>query len=511
MQQQEQLAVGSWQLAEKNPRAHRQLPTDNCQLSPAFTLIELLVVIGIIVILAGVLLPAVNRAYKNSQRLAMLQQFSMLSAALENYKADFRDYPKNSFAQNDYYVNPPQPKDVYRPDPARADGTLAMALLGPGPAALTTNLNGTVGGQSSDTYLDMDGADGPGFKSRFTVWGTTIINSGGATLPAGSNAINVSNMIFNTPLGNLGTLPQTNYPPAMPPPFTAISIGGPGSPDSQVAVQSWTDHVITLAAPLQQSYTLPVSITLLAPAGRTWGPYLPADKFKPACVGFTNDYLSASAMANGLTAAASPAVPVLLDIWGNQILYFPAYNSYKNHVGTLKASSSPSVGQVIGITPNANAALVGPLIGIVATGAQNNTPLSNPGATGGGTYTGPAVFWDGGANCYLTTVTGLAPYSGSTASPSSLTAVPISTGQIEAILWRLGDNQEPVTASYGSGPNNAINPGETLAVKDPYFLISAGPNGTFEDLNADVTNSPSVPPATLMSKSDDIYSFEGSQ
>jgi prepilin-type N-terminal cleavage/methylation domain-containing protein len=458
-----------------------------------FTLIELLVVMGIIVVLAGILLPSINRAYKNSQRLAMNLDFQALIAALENYKADFRDYPKNGFAETDFYTatQSPQANDVYRPDPARVDGSLAMALLGPGPAALTYNNNGTVGVQSSDTNLDMDGADGPGFKSRFSIFGTTSLN---AAVTAGVMTITVT-----------ATLPTTPYNQTLPPPFTAISLGGPGSPDAAVPVTQWTQQgTITLAAPLQQSYLNGSNVALLAPSGRTWGPYLPADKFKVAYIGFSNDFLP----VGSTVATGTQYVPVLLDIWGNQILYFPAYNSYSNHV-TATTAQTPSVAKTLspGINPTGNPALIGPLIGAVSGNYSYNTTLKNPGATGGGSYTGPAVFWDGAANYYLTTVSAIL---NSTGPANGLYTAPITTGQIEAILYHLGDNQEYIT-SANNPPNNAINPGETLAVKQPYFLISAGPNGTFEDLQADLTNSPGTTASTAMSKSDDIYSFEGGQ
>jgi type II secretory pathway pseudopilin PulG len=55
-----QLAVGSWQLAEKNPRIDCQLPTANRQLIPAFTLIELMTVISIIVLVLALAVPVVS-------------------------------------------------------------------------------------------------------------------------------------------------------------------------------------------------------------------------------------------------------------------------------------------------------------------------------------------------------------------------------------------------------------------------------------------------------------------
>src|SRR5208282_2966308 len=66
----------------------------------AFTLIELLVVIGIIAILAGILLPAVNHMRKIAQLDGQRADFQSISTALEAYKADFGDYPRNTILQS---------------------------------------------------------------------------------------------------------------------------------------------------------------------------------------------------------------------------------------------------------------------------------------------------------------------------------------------------------------------------------------------------------------------------
>ncbi len=61
----------------------------------AFTLVELLVVIGIIAILAGLLLPAISQMHRSAQITGQKADFVTIANALDAYKADFGDYPRN--------------------------------------------------------------------------------------------------------------------------------------------------------------------------------------------------------------------------------------------------------------------------------------------------------------------------------------------------------------------------------------------------------------------------------
>jgi type II secretory pathway pseudopilin PulG len=63
-------------------------------MATAFTLVELLVVISIIVLLAGLLLVAVNRVFRQGSDTRAAADLASIATALEAYKQDFGDYPR---------------------------------------------------------------------------------------------------------------------------------------------------------------------------------------------------------------------------------------------------------------------------------------------------------------------------------------------------------------------------------------------------------------------------------
>jgi prepilin-type N-terminal cleavage/methylation domain-containing protein len=125
------------------PKRNQEFPLSLTRSDPGrgragFTLVELLVVIGIIVLLAGILLPMASRAYSKAVRAREALELQAIGAALENYKQDHGMYP-------DPGADPNVPSTTL--GPLRGANTLCRALIAPGSAM-------------------VDGADGPGFRAR---------------------------------------------------------------------------------------------------------------------------------------------------------------------------------------------------------------------------------------------------------------------------------------------------------------------------------------------------------
>jgi prepilin-type N-terminal cleavage/methylation domain-containing protein len=120
-----------------------------------FTLVELLVVIGIIVLLFSIATPIVITARRNAARVRMQADLNTIATGLEQYKKDFRDYPRP-------VIDPANPATARQ-------AVLAWALVGPWQAA-------------PDGTNPGDGADGNGFRLQWDntnktggrVWGPYV-------------------------------------------------------------------------------------------------------------------------------------------------------------------------------------------------------------------------------------------------------------------------------------------------------------------------------------------------
>ncbi|MBC7785366.1 MAG: type II secretion system protein [Burkholderiales bacterium] len=159
----------------------------------AFTIIELLVVVGIIVLLAGLLLPMLYKTYRSASKTRLAADLNTIGVALDAYKSDFGDYPRVTV-------------------PGTGFAVLGKALVGPyDRASIALSVNPSPGGppykagsvgSNSGTFSGQfvalrettaappgadwaqfaysDGADGPGFR----VGANRVDTDGNGTLDA---------------------------------------------------------------------------------------------------------------------------------------------------------------------------------------------------------------------------------------------------------------------------------------------------------------------------------------
>jgi prepilin-type N-terminal cleavage/methylation domain-containing protein len=393
----------------------------------AFTLIELLVVIGIIAILAGLLLPAVNHMRRQALLTGQRADFGTISTALEAYKADFGDYPRNTSLQSWSTATTAEPAPTFL--------SLAAALLGPGPAV--SNFQ-TPPGYPTAFAVMGDGADGFGFRCTKT----NVIPGapGSASLAAGTTTVTfTANSTYANQYGALvasfvsSTATPTFItfmaaPTAAPPQYYSETLG--------IAVLSGQ---ITTVTPAVYTHTSTNAI-IWQPGGKVWGPYVSADTFKTTF----------AAVSNGGQSYAA-AEPLLLDRWGQVIQYFPSYGPVKNRFND-STQALPTVPTSLTISQ----IQVGPLYG-------NSQPRSVDGTNG------QNAIWDfrDGAPFFSSNASMTAPRQpwgpGTNFDPSL------------AFEWMLGDNS--FSTSTPIGFTNVIAAPDRLSAVPPFILISAGPDG----------------------------------
>jgi len=201
-----------------------------------FTLTELLTVMGIIIILVGILIPTIIRAYSNADRTRIAADIQTLGVALEAYRQDFGDYPRIDRSLGTY---------------GKGTGAAVLCKALVGPAGNTVNLTGTASGPWADAYA----ASWQNVSTVTYSWGDYVYDST-STLQIKPTymCIASSNITGSTALTSVGSWTPFSFLDGL----TGVGFKTNRSPGSDTILYS-DDDVIT---------------------GKTWGPYVQLDRFK---------------------------------------------------------------------------------------------------------------------------------------------------------------------------------------------------------------------------------------
>ena len=121
----------------------------------AFTLVELLVIISIIVLLIGILVPALTSFQRNALRAKSFAIVNIIDGACKYYYDDFGDYPP-SHIDNGVYQNWPDSGNWY--------GGQLIVLFLTGYAPDIETKGDPFGDNDDKSILEDDGKDGFGFR-----------------------------------------------------------------------------------------------------------------------------------------------------------------------------------------------------------------------------------------------------------------------------------------------------------------------------------------------------------
>jgi type II secretory pathway pseudopilin PulG len=137
-----------------------------------FTLVELIVAMGIIIVLAGLLVPMLLKAYGAADRSRINSQLALIGTAIDSYRQDFNDIPRWDPTPDSSLLMPGANllglKLIGPLDATGLINTTVPTMPASGDLRLVTGVVSTYAGTAwfvVPTIGGGDGVNGPGFKS----------------------------------------------------------------------------------------------------------------------------------------------------------------------------------------------------------------------------------------------------------------------------------------------------------------------------------------------------------
>jgi prepilin-type N-terminal cleavage/methylation domain-containing protein len=173
-----------------------------------FTLIEMLVVLGIMLLLAGILFPAINKAYQQGVRTRMAADLQAIAVGLEEYKREHGDYPRVNAAGAANSGDAVLCRALVAPQDAAQDGEAGFGFR------TRPAVGGVPQGKKCGPYINMD-------KFKIDPVNLWILDRSGRRilyLPANKGAtINIAG-------GYIADFPYTGSTTAARPMFNSLDI-----------------------------------------------------------------------------------------------------------------------------------------------------------------------------------------------------------------------------------------------------------------------------------------------
>ncbi len=237
----------------------------------AFTIVELLTVMSIIVILIGLLVPALNKVKQYATNVKQKAQFHSIEAALELFDSQFGGYPDSSYSGpsatgNLAYCGAEKLCEAmmgqdlmgFHPDSVfRSDGTAMRALVTGEIVSVNLYNASTIAARPGGAYLPLENANAYPLHQLYDNANLHSLDYAKGALPANANwhyvLCDVYNRVTNNETGKKIGMPVLYYKANTS--KQSHDLQNPNNPDN---IYNWVDNAELLRLPVPFNPTGPV-------------------------------------------------------------------------------------------------------------------------------------------------------------------------------------------------------------------------------------------------------------